>query len=289
MFQKLLIFSTISLTALATYTLFDSNAFITVMTGLLLCTVAAVIWMSIVSLYANKINRLDVVDVAWGPTFIIIALVGFILQDGVRTIWDLQVLVTIMVFIWGMRLSFYIGLRFVRSRHQDQRYTDIVRAWGGDTKLRRYTRIFLLQALLAVVVAIPVIHINLWRDEVVTYIAVIGGLIWSFGLVYESIADYQLQKFMSANNNKSTLLQTGLRRYSRHPNYFGELCVWWGFAIISASTPYGWVGLIGALTITYLLVAVSGVPVAERRLLQKPGWQAYASRTSTLFPMPPKQ
>ncbi len=288
-FPKYLILTAIgALCIAALVTLVRYDMAISVLTRMLLCALAAVCWMTIVYAIARRHQRLDIVDVAWGMTFIVIACVGFMLQDGKRSLFDAQTVTTLMVIVWGLRLSVSIGNRYRRSGVQDPRYTALQHGWKDHPKLRNYLGVFVLQALLAVVIAVPVIHINLWKDTGETTWSVVGFIVWLFGLFYESIADWQLQRFLTQPTNKGKLLVTGLRRFSRYPNYFGELCVWWGFALISLGTTHGWVGLVGALTITYLLLYVSGVPLAEASSKKKDGWDRYASRTSVLVPWFPR-
>lgn len=114
-----------------------------------------------------------------------------------------------------------------------------------------------------------------------------GIIVCMLGIVIESLADWQLKQFLRRPNHP-TLFTGGLWRYSRHPNYFGEIVVWWGFAIVALGTPHGWVGLGGALAITYLLAFVSGVPLAEARAARKKEWPTYRQRTSMIIPWPPK-
>jgi steroid 5-alpha reductase family enzyme len=122
----------------------------------------------------------------------------------------------------------------------------------------------------------------------VSGLVVAGVVVWVLGFVCESIADSQLRQFLKANTKKDALLTTGLWKYSRHPNYFGEVTQWWGIALVALSSPFGWVGLIGALAITTLICFVSGIPPAERRAASKPGWAAYKRATSPLVPLPPR-
>ncbi len=283
--KRFILVSVIVLSLAAVVTLIQNDMFLYVVERMVACLAAAAVLQAIVYLLAQWRQRLDIVDSAWGLTFIVIALTGFFLQDGSHSQFDLQTITTLMVIVWGLRLSWYIGRRFLRSTVQDARYTELAKGWRYP-RSQSFFMIFLLQTLLALVISIPVIHINLWGEAGQMVWSITGLFVWLFGMAYEAIADWQLQRFLQ-NPLHTPLLTTGLRRYSRHPNYFGELCIWWGFALVSLGTPHGWVGLVGALTITYLLLYVSGVPLAEKSGQQKTGWTNYAHVTSLLLPLPP--
>jgi steroid 5-alpha reductase family enzyme len=250
------------------------------------CLAAAMAFQSIIYFVSRRLGRLDIVDIAWGPSFIVIALTTVLLgrEQGPSgwLLWG----ITVMVSVWGARLAWHIGRRFLRSTSQDTRYTELSKQWRRP-EVESFLKVFMLQAVLAVIVSIPVIYINAWGYDNASPWLYIGIMLWLFGLTYETIADYQLQQFLQLPS-RPPLLTSGLRRFSRYPNYFGELCVWWGFALISFGAPHGWVGLIGALMISYLLLYVSGIPLAEKSAKKKSGWAAYARRTSLLVPLPPK-
>lgn len=286
--MKRLILTTIVLLSFAAVaTLVYDDIFFHVIWRVIACLLAATVFQLVVYLLAQHLQRLDLADSAWGLTFIVIAVTGFLLQDGYRVQFGLQTMVTVMVVVWGLRLSWHIGRRFLHASVQDVRYTELSKSWRYP-RLQSLFLIFLLQALLAVVISIPVVHVNLWQDAGETVWSAIGFFVWLLGMVYEVTADWQLEQFLK-NPHHAPLLTTGLRRYSRYPNYFGELCIWWGITLVSLGTPHGWVGLIGALTITYLLLYVSGVPLAEKSGRKKSGWASYATTTSLLLPLPPKR
>ncbi len=284
----LLIGSLCGLTIAALATLVLHNIYVYVLSGMLLCFVAVLAWMSIVYVIARRMKRLDVVDAAWGINFAIIAVIAVWFNHEHVSVWSVQVLVLALVWVWAARLSTHITRRILQTSTQDVRYTELQKKWKQPWGIEAYGKIFVVQAVLATIVSIPVIHIGLWHTESPQLLALVGAAISLFGIVYETIADRQLSAFLSNPSNKGKLMTTGLRRYSRYPNYFGELCMWWGVAIISFDTRYGWVGLIGALTITYLLCYVSGVPLAEKSAATKRGWSTYRERTNVLLPMPSK-
>ena len=246
----------------------------------------AVVVMTGLFFVSQRLRRIDVVDAGWGLSCIAIALSGFLLQGGNSLRWDTQALTTLLVMVWGSRLAWHVARRIARTRHEDARYVALRRKWKGNLALQTYLRIYLLQSFLALVVCIPVVHINLAQDPQWNAWNFVGLAVWLAGFATEVVADRQLANFMRQSPQTGELMQYGLWRYARHPNYFGEITLWWGFALISLGTPHGWVGVGGAAAITYLILYVSGVPPKEKRLKKRPGWQAYKQKTRLLLPLP---
>ncbi len=286
--KRLTLFAICILVIAALTTLVSYDMFVDVMTRMALLWAMGLGWMSLGYVVARRLRRLDIVDTMWGGAFVVMIVGGLLLQRGRIEEFDVQLLVTVMVVLWGARLMWHIGRRFARSSRQDARYTELTNDWKDALGLRAFVSIFVLQSFLALMIAIPVIHIVLSENQSFTIWTAIGFVVWLFGLIVEIIADHQLRVFMQSPKNKGKLLTTGLRAWSRNPSYFGETCVWWGFAVMALGTQHGWVGLIGALTITYLLMYVTGVPLAEKNAATKPGWKEYAERTSRLVPLPPR-
>ncbi|MGB4759111.1 MAG: DUF1295 domain-containing protein [Candidatus Saccharimonadales bacterium] len=238
------------------------------------------------SRYLDK--RDDFADVAWGVLFIVIAICSYGMHAQEKITPNPALVVVFLVSTWGLRLILHIGLRFVRSKQEDGRYRAMRVHWSGSTVLNSYVRVFLLQGLLALAVAAPIIFTSAALPDF-SWLFYAGIAIWSVGFLCEVIADWQLRCFMKVPNHKGTLMTSGLWRYSRHPNYFGELTLWWGLGIVALSVPFGWVALSGPLLLTFLIIKVSGVPPAEARAARKPGWEEYKAATSMLIPFPPKK
>lgn len=244
------------------------------------------IYITVIFFISQIVKRLDIVDIAWGGGFIVAAISSFML--GSQEIgWNIQTLVTSLVIIWGFRLGYYI-LRRVVSHPEDARYVALRNEWKGSIALNAYARIFFTQGLLATIISIAVIHINLSMPTAFSWITYVGLTVWIVGFLFESIGDAQLKTHLSDPRNKGVLMTSGLWRYTRHPNYFGEATQWWGIFIIALSTMFGWVGIITPVLITYLLLAVSGVPLTEERFEGRSGWAAYKKRTSKFIPFFPK-
>lgn len=247
-----------------------------------LCLAAAMVFMSGMFLVGRRLRRYDVVDVAWGLVFIVIATTSLVLSDVVTWV---QLLAYLLVVIWGLRLSGHIYRRFRASSSEDKRYVELRRKWrSGNEDVAIYVRIYLVQAVLASIICLPVIVINSMNSELHLPFVVVGLIIWLIGFSIEVIADSQLRSFIRNPKHKGQLMTQGLWRYSRHPNYFGELTLWWGVAVIGLGASYGWIGLIGAIVISYLLIFVSGVPPTEKAFAGRPGWDEYKDKTSVLVP-----
>ncbi|MCA9327311.1 DUF1295 domain-containing protein [Candidatus Saccharibacteria bacterium] len=249
------------------------------------CWLAAFTVMSLLFVVARQKRRYDVVDVGWGLSFVAIALTGYVLQPGNLLRFDPQALTTVLVMLWGLRLSWHITKRIVSTETEDRRYVELRQKWKGNETRNIYFRIYVVQSVLALLVSIPVVHINLAVDTSWSAWTMLGVVVWLFGYLAEVFADRQLAVFVASRSKKDTFANIGLWRYARHPNYFGEILMWWGIAIISLGTAYGWVGLGGAMLITYLIRYVSGVPLKEKHLAEKPGWEAYKTRTNRFIPL----
>lgn len=246
--------------------------------------VGVLIVQVIAFIYAIRLRRVDLIDAVWGLSFIA-TVVALQLAKPSASIGVL--LVDSLVVLWGIRLSWHIYGRFRRSSKQDERYSLILARWSTKFRtLQIFVKIFLLQAVLVSIIGLPVIVIHIYNPSL-SLIIITGLLLWIVGFVCEVIADRQLKLFL--REHPGELMEEGLWCYSRHPNYFGEIVIWWGVALIACATPLWWVGLIGAATITYLICFVSGIPLAEERSQMKEGWQAYQRKTSILVPWLPKQ
>jgi len=255
------------------------------MSELAVISLAVLVYISLVFLIALRLKRFDIVDIAWGGAFIVMALTSFWLapERGL-----LQYIVTGLVIIWGVRLAYTIWRRITRSPQEDPRYVELRQKWKGNVALNAYGRIFLVQGLLASLVSATVLIVNLSGITTTDWLTVVGVCIWVVGFLFESIGDWQLKNHLLDPAKKGQLMTSGLWRYSRHPNYFGEATQWWGIWVIALSVPFGWLGIISPLTITVLLLFVSGVPLTERRFVGRPGWATYRARTSMFIPLPPR-
>jgi steroid 5-alpha reductase family enzyme len=256
------------------------------MNGLSFITTSAVlVYMTAWFLAAQLKGRNDIADIAWGVGFIVAAGVS-LLAAGLYPPRGL--LVSALVLIWGVRLAVHIHARN-RGRGEDRRYRQWREEWGRWFVLRSFLQVFILQGVLLVAVAVPVIHANGSVSPPLGLLDLLGVLVWLTGFGFETVGDWQLLKFLRDPANKGQLMTAGLWRYTRHPNYFGEVTLWWGVWLIVLSVPGGWLTVIGPLTITGLILKVSGIPMLEKGYEGRADFAAYQRRTSAFFPRPPRE
>lgn len=249
--------------------------------------VAVVIWIYMTAwfLFALMIKRNDVADVAWGFGFVVAGVAGLIKTESYSFT---SILVSILVLMWGLRLSWHIAQRNIK-KPEDYRYKAWRDSWGKWFIVRSYLQIFMLQGFLMLIIVSPVLIIHTYSNDGVLTLTVLGTVLWVFGFLFESTGDKQLKEFLSKPKNKGHVMNQGLWKYTRHPNYFGEVTQWWAIGIIALSFKYGWLGLVGPAVITFLIVKVSGVPLLEKRYSDNPEYQKYKARTSMLIPLPSKK
>jgi steroid 5-alpha reductase family enzyme len=233
---------------------------------------------------AAKRKDNSIADIAWGPGFILVAVTTFFTtNDFVLR----QILVVSLVTIWGLRLAIRIYRRN-RGKGEDPRYTKWREEWGSSFWIRSYLQIFILQGFFMWLISLPVMYIMAESTGSLGWLDLVGLVIWVTGFLFESTADRQLDRFLSDKSNRGKILDRGLWRYSRHPNYFGEVLQWWGIFVIALNLSGAWWTVVGPLTITWLILFVSGIPLLEKSMKQNPAFQEYAKRTSVFVPMLPK-
>lgn len=245
---------------------------------------ALFVYMSLWFIISFIKKRNDVADVAWGIGFVIMVWMSFFISNdsGSR-----GMLVGILVSVWGIRLAWHIYNRN-RGKTEDYRYLAWREEWGKWFYVRSYLQVYILQGVLLFLIALPVLIINTRTGGALGPLDLIGVVVWAVGFCFEVVGDAQLARFIKNPANKGRLMQSGLWAYSRHPNYFGEVTGWWGIWIIALSVPMGWVGIIGPLTITVLILKVSGIPMLEKKMEENPEFEEYKRKTSAFFPLPRK-
>ena len=245
------------------------------------CILGVAMLLTVVFGYAHSKKRYDVIDVFWGPAILLSTVIALLTT---RSVSPAAWVVTVMVALWALRLASHIGRRFWRSTTQDPRYTRLIDAMPLSARpLHIYLRIYLVQALLAVMVSVAPIVVMTSAVSTSVWVP-LGVAIWCVGVIYEAVADRQLAYFLTRSHASGAVMKTGLWRYSRHPNYFGEIVIWWGVWVMSCASPYALVALVSPLLMTMLLMFVSGVPQAEARMNTKPDWQTYKASTPVLVP-----
>lgn len=242
------------------------------------------LYMSLFFGLAMWLKKNDIADTAWGLGFIVVTVASLLMGGGLT---PRKLAVLVLVVLWGLRLAIHITLRN-RGRAEDYRYRQWREDWGDQFVWRTFSQVFMLQGLLMLLVSFSIIVVNTYDRGGFGALEILGIVIWGIGFFFETVGDYQLSVFKRDADNKGELLTSGLWHYTRHPNYFGEVTQWWGIFVIAVSAPHGWIGLVGPVTITLLLLRVSGIPMLEKRSSQKPGWDEYRRRTSAFVPWFPK-
>jgi steroid 5-alpha reductase family enzyme len=230
------------------------------------------------------LKRNDIADIAWGLGFVAIVIFLFIIQ--VPTLQSF--IVYILTIIWGMRLAIHLGFR-TKGKPEDFRYKKWRDEWGKYFVFRSYLQVYLLQGFFMWIISVPIIVVSMAKHQAISPFILAGSIIWFIGFAFESIGDYQLMLFIKQRQNKSDIMQTGLWKYTRHPNYFGEVLVWWGICIMVLPLQNGIWAVISPITISFLLLYVSGIPMLEAKYNHNQAFQEYKKRTSAFFPMLPKK
>jgi steroid 5-alpha reductase family enzyme len=251
---------------------------------------AAVALTSALALWLASIPLRDVsiIDMFFALIIVAITLTAFALAPAYNT---LQWVLLAMVLLWALRITAHlIGRNW--GHGEDPRYTKL-RSWVNNERAFLWLslrQVFLLQAVVLWLASLPV-QVGLFAGtRQIGLLAMLGSLLWLLGLIVETVADAQLRRFRAQPENRGTVLCTGLWRYSRHPNYFGELCVWWGIWLVACEVPLGWLTVVGPLAYSYLVVNVTGQKTLDKKLArEKPGYAEYMARTSGLIPLPPKR
>jgi steroid 5-alpha reductase family enzyme len=241
--------------------------------------------MTTLWLISLALKNSSIVDIFWGMGFVLVNAVYFALSPGGFP--ARQGLITALVTVWGLRLSIHVLTRNW-SKPEDFRY----RKWREENGSRWWWKsglqVFLLQGLLMWIISAPLLtaHSGSLPDRL-TAIDALGVLVWAVGFFFESAGDAQLARFKADPANKGKVLDSGVWRYSRHPNYFGDAAQWWGFFLIGASSG-GWWAVFSPVIMTLLLLRVSGVALLEKTMETRPGYKEYIERTSAFVPWFPK-
>jgi len=253
-----------------------------------------VVWLLLSGtwLVALRVGRHAIIDVVWGAGFVVIAVVSALLA-GAHGVGDggRAPLVVVLTAVWGLRLAVHIGRRN-HGKGEDPRYADIQGRATGSPALHMYRRVYLTQAAAMWFVSLPVqaaVHQDgaLWSGASLV-VAVLGIAVWAVGFMFEAVGDWQLERFKADPANEGVVNDRGLWRYTRHPNYFGDACVWWGLFLLAAGHWSGLVFVLSPVLMTWTLAKGTGAPLTEKRMSSsRRGYAEYVRRTSGFVPRPP--
>jgi len=259
---------------------------------LLVCLAASAFAVAVVMgaclVIALRLRLLRVVDVAWGAGFVVVAVVAYLVSLGSDADPLGRRLLVAMTLLWGGRLAVHLLVRN-RGLPEDPRYAELVQDAPGSPAAVAVRKVFVPQALVMVVVSLP-IQVGMFATDLVAPLAVAGVVVWAVGLVFEAGGDWQLARFRADPANRGQVMDRGLWSWTRHPNYFGDACVWWGIWLVAASSWWGLATAVSPLLMTWILVRKTGKATLERALSSsKAGYADYVRRTSGFVPLPPRR
>jgi steroid 5-alpha reductase family enzyme len=256
---------------------------------MLLIAASVILW-----LYSLRSKNVNAVDVAWGMGFVVVTWLTWIQVRGERDAdletvgrWREWVILAI-VTLWGLRLSVYLTWRNW-GKPEDRRYAAMRSHWGERFRARSFFTVFFLQAVLIWFISLT-IQVGL-QGSAASWLQILAGLlVWQVGWTFETIGDWQLAAFKRDPRSKGKVMDRGLWRYTRHPNYFGDFMVWWGIFLVTAQPDSWWWTISGPALMSFLLIRVSGVRLLESSLSQRvDGYADYVRRTSSFIPWPPRR
>jgi steroid 5-alpha reductase family enzyme len=232
------------------------------------------------------LRNVSIVDIFWGLGFILLAIFYFNTTIGYE---PRKIVVLVLVTVWGLRLAIYLAWRNL-GKGEDYRYQQFRQRYGAH----RYWwvslfQVFLLQGVLMWVISLPLLGAQISNvNGCLTIFDWLGAAVWVVGFIFEAVGDFQLARFKANPENKGKVLATGLWKYTRHPNYFGDSAVWWGFALFSIGAQNYWM-VVGSIIMTLLIIKVSGVALLEKNLAERSEeYKAYIKRTPVFIPWFPK-
>jgi len=243
--------------------------------------------MTILWIISIFIKNVSIVDIFWGAGFVVTAVFYFLMAGGNA---HRNIILLSLVAIWGIRLSVYLAWRNI-GKGEDFRYREFRRKYGENRYWWvSFFQTFLLQGTLMWLISVPLLGAMFYREQSFPGILDIAAiLLWIIGFIFETGGDLQLARFKSDPANKGKLLDTGFWKYTRHPNYFGDSAVWWGYGLFCLAAG-SWLPVLGSVLMTALIIKVSGVALLERSLSdQKPHYREYIERTSVFIPWFPKK
>lgn len=247
---------------------------------------AVALVLAITFAVAVRQDRHSVMDVAWGPGFVVVAAVSWFLSAGSGD--DIRRgLLLVLTALWGLRLGAHIGWR-ARDGHEDPRYQSLLGSAPGSRTVQALRRVYLPQGLVMFFVSLT-IQVGMFSTGPVGWLAVLGVLLWLTGMVFETAGDWQLARFKKDTSRRGTVLDSGLWRYTRHPNYFGDAAVWAGLFLIVAESWPGVLTLLSPALMVWILAGKTGKPLTEKAMSGRPGYREYVESTSGFIPWPPRR
>ena len=246
--------------------------------------VAALLAMAVTAAVARRVGKVAVVDITWGLVFVLIGWVAYALgQHSGRSL-----LLAVLVTLWGGRLAWHIRGRAL-GQGEDPRYAKMLSEVPEEQRFRHaLVRVFGTQAVAAWFVSLP-LQVAAATSGALGWVAALGVVVYLVGVTFEAVGDAQLKAFKADPANKGKIMDRGLWRYTRHPNYFGDSAVWWGLWVVAAGAWPGVLTILSPVVMTYFLAFATGARLLESEMAKRPGYPEYMERTSMFFPLPPKK
>ncbi len=251
--------------------------------------VAVVVFIALIMASAVRLKNHSIIDIFWGPGFVLIAVVSYAMSIPSEGNDARRLVVLLATAIWGLRLGAYIGRRNA-GHGQDRRYTALLNSRSGPLVPFLVRKIYGLQGVLMLVVSLPV-QLAMYEHRSLGAIGVVGVVLWAVGFGFEAIGDCQLARFKADPANEGRIMDRGLWAWTRHPNYFGDACVWAGLFVLALGSLWGLLAVISPLVMTRLLVSYSGKALLEKGMRRRRGeaYEQYVASTSGFFPRPPRR
>ena len=250
------------------------------------CSVLALV--AVAFAIGTATRKHTVMDVTFGAGIAVAAVASFLASPGsgapVRR-WMLLV----AVFAWGYRLAWHIAVR-ARGAGEDPRYAELIARAPGNVNWYALRKVYLTQLVILWLILLP-LPAGMAARPAVSAVTVTGGAVWLTGFVFEAVGDWQLTRFKAEAANRGKIMDRGLWRYTRHPNYFGDACMWWGLFLIAYASPWQLLFLVSPLFMTFILTRGTGQQMTEARMSSgdRPGYREYVARTSGFIPLPPRR
>lgn len=251
---------------------------------------ASVVFFGAIMAIATAIKNHSIIDIGWGPGFAVVAAVSFLASAGSGGDDARRTVVLALTAVWGLRLGLHIGKRNL-GHGEDPRYTRLLASRkGGSLVVFLVKQIYGLQALLLFVVSLPV-QFAMYQSAPLGVVGWIGIAVWTVGFVFEAVGDWQLARFKADPANEGRIMDRGLWAWTRHPNYFGDACVWVGLWLLALGHWSGLLTVLAPIVMTKLLVSYSGKKLLEKGMRRRRGeaYEHYIATTSGFFPMPPRR
>ena len=245
-----------------------------------------VLLLAVTYAVAVRQSRHSVIDTVWGLGFVVVALISWLLSAG-HGDDGRRLLLLALVAVWGIRLALHIGLR-ARGGHEDPRYVDMLSSAPGSRNVYALRKVYLPQGVILFFVSLTV-QVGMFSTGSLGWLAWLGVMFWAVGFVFETVGDRQLAQFKADPARRGTVLDTGLWRYTRHPNYFGDAAVWTGIFLVAADSWPGALTVLSPVLMIWLLAGKSGKPLTEKAMSARPGYAEYVESTSGFLPLPPRR